>query len=150
MAICTRLGTPVLSRNFVKISHARLETLLSSFIRSLSLNQQHSYFENDQVRFVFLPLGQLYLVLITSKKSNMIQDIECLHLAGRLISSLCDSYEETAISNKHIEIIFAIDEIILNGTCEYLTLPQINSNLLMESREEELQELIEKVRNGNI
>ena len=80
----------------------------------------------------------------------MIQDIECLHLAGRLISSLCDSYEETAISNKHIEIIFAIDEIILNGTCEYLTLPQINSNLLMESREEELQELIEKVRNGNI
>lgn len=75
----------------------------------------------------------------------MLQDIECLHLAGRLISSLCDSYEELAISNKHTEIIFAIDEIILNGIPEYITLPQINSNLLMESREEELQELIEKV-----
>jgi len=53
--------------------------------------------------------------------------------------------DETEIVEKYSEIIFALDEIVLASDPGSITLPQVNSNLLMESREEELQELIEKV-----
>ena len=81
--------------------------------------------------------------------SNVIQYIECLQLAGRFIANLCDSLEEQEILSKGSEIILALDEIVLSGTGTFdsITLPQINSNLLMQSQEEELQELIEKVKN---
>ena len=94
---------------------------------------------------MFQPFGQFFLVLITSKLSNVIQSIECLHLTSRFITSICDSLEENDILSQSAEIIFALDEIIQSGVIDLITLPQINSNLVMQSHEEELQELIEKV-----
>ena len=98
--------------------------------------------------FVFQPLNQLYLVMTATKLSNAIQYIECLHLAGRFIASLCGSLEDQEILSKGAEILLALDEIVLSGTGTFdsITLPQINSNLHMQSHEEELQELIEKVK----
>lgn len=119
--------------------------MLSHFIYSLSSSQQHSYVETEEALFVFQPLNQLYLVLIATKSSNVFQCIECLQLTGRLIASLCDSLEDDEIITKGADIIFAFDEIAASGNFDSTTLPQINSNLLMQSKEEELQELIEKV-----
>lgn len=111
----------------------------------MSSNQQHSYVETEEALFVFQPLNQLYLVLIATKESNVFQYIECLHLSSRLIASLCDSLEDQEIIAKSVEIIVAFDEIVASGNFDNITLPQVNSNLLMQSQEEELQELIEKV-----
>lgn len=96
--------------------------------------------------FIFQPLSQFYLVLIATKISNVLQYIDCLHLSGRYITNLCEILDVQEIVEKCGEIILALDEIVLTGFPENITLPQVNSNLLMESREEELQELIEKVR----
>lgn len=115
------------------------------FTNSLTLSQQHSYVEIEEALFVFQPLNQLYLVMTATRSSNVIQYIECVHLAGRFIANLCDSLQDQEILAKGSEIILALDEIVLAGTFDCVTLPQINSNLLMQSQEEELQELIEKV-----
>lgn len=141
------MGSPIISRNFSKISQSRLEQLLNHFSQSISLNQQHSYFETEEALFVFQPLNQLILVLIATKASNVIQHLDCLHLIGRFISNSCDSLEEQEILLKFSEIILALDEIVFSGNYDNDTLPQVNSNLLMQSHEEELQELIEKVIN---
>lgn len=145
ISICSRLGSPLISRNFSKISHSRLEQLLNHFTQALSANQQHSYVETEDGLFVFQPLSQFYLVLIATKTSNVLQHIDCLHLVGRFISNLCDSMEEQDILSKCSEIVFALDEIVISGNYDGITLPQVNSNLLMQSHEEELLELIEKV-----
>ena len=115
------------------------------FTNSLLSNQQHSYVETEDALFVFQPLNQLYLVITATRSSNVIQYIECLHLSGRFIANLCVSLEDQEILAKGSEIILALDEIVLSGAFDSITLPQINSNLLMQSQEEELQELIEKV-----
>ena len=122
-----------------------MEQLLNHFSQSISLNQQHSYVETEEALFVFQPLNQLILVLIATKASNVIQHLDCIHLIGRFVSNSCDSLEEKEILLKCYEIILALDEIVVSGNYDNVTLPQVNSNLLMQSHEEELQELIEKV-----
>ena len=140
------MGSPIISRNFSKVSQSRLEQLLNSFSQSISINQQHSYIETEEALFVFQPLNQLLLVLISTKASNVLQHLDCLHLIGRYISNLCDSLEEQGILSNCSEIILALDEIVISGNYDNVTLPQVNSNILMQSHEEELQELIEKVK----
>lgn len=150
MAICTRLGSPIFARNYIAISQARLEGLLAAFPRLLQPGQQHSFVENEEARFVFQPLDQLYLVLITTKTSNLLQDLELLRLAGRIISHTCGSTEEADILENYAELLFGFDEIVTACHGEQVTLPQIISNLAMESQEEALQELIEKVKRGKV
>lgn len=145
ISICTRLGNPIICRNYLGISQSRLESLLSSFPRSLSPGQQHSFVETREARFVFQPLEQFFLVLITSKASNLFQDLETLHLANRIILNTCSSLDETSFLEQSFELSFAFDEIVSCGYSENITLPQITSNLVMESQEEVLQELVEKV-----
>lgn len=120
--------------------------MLAHFTQSLTLNQQHSYVESEEALFAFQPINQLYLVLIASKGSNVLQHLECVQLICRFISNLCDNLEEQEIVSKFSEIILALDEMVISGTFDGITLPQIISNLLMQSQEEELQELIEKVQ----
>ena len=119
--------------------------MLNNFARLISSNQQHSYVETEEALFVFQPLSQMILVLIATKPSNVIQHLECLHLIGRFMSTSCDSLEEQEILANFSEIFLALDEIVACGNYDNITLPQVNSNLLMQSHEEELQELIEKV-----
>lgn len=118
---------------------------MAHFTQSLSSKQQHSYVETEEALFVFQPIGQLYLVLVASKTSNVLQHLECVHLTGRFISNSCDCLDESDIVLKCAEIIMALDEMVISGYFDGITIPQINSNLLMQSQEEELQDLIEKV-----
>ena len=97
------------------------------------------------MRFLFQPLDQLYLVLLTPKASNLLQDLETLQLASRVVSHLCGSGEEVDILEAFGDLLFAFDEIVTATYADQITLPQITSNLAMESQEEALQELIEKV-----
>lgn len=129
------------------IPQSRLEALLLAFPRLLSPGQQHSFVENDEARFVFQPLQDgLYLLLLTTKTSNLLADLECLQLASRVVSHLCEEGREADILDGYAELMFAFDEIVTATQAETLTLPQIITNLAMESQEEALQELIEKVK----
>lgn len=128
------------------MSFSRLEQLLSRFTQSISSTQQHSYVENSEAIFVFQPLNQMYLVLIAAKSANVLQCIECLHLVGRYLTGLLGNLDENEVLSKVSEIIFGLDEIVQLGIFNGITIPQITSNLIMHSQEEELQELIEKVR----
>ncbi len=129
------------------ISQSRLEGLLLSFPRLLSPGQQHSFVESEEARFLFQPLqDQIYLVLLTTKTSNLLADLETLQLASRVVFHLCEEGREADILDAFADLMFAFDELVTATQAETLTLPQITTNLAMESQEEALQELIEKVR----
>lgn len=55
------------------MTRARIEGLIASFPKLTSSGQQHTTIETDHVRYVYQPLEELFIVLITNKQSNILQ-----------------------------------------------------------------------------
>ena len=122
---------------------SRIETLLAAFPKLISAGSQHTSAESDTVRYVYQPLEELYIMLITNKQSNILQDIQTLNLFSQVVSSICvDAQDESEITRNAFELLNAFDELISYGYKENLTLPQVKSFLEMESHEEKIQEII--------
>lgn len=146
-SICTRGGKAVLSRQFREIARSRIEALLASFPKLADSGTQHTTVEQDNVRFVYQPLDELYIVLITNRQSNILQDIDSLHLFAQVTTSICKSLDEREIIRNAFELLSAFDELVTLGYRENLSLSQIKTFLEMESHEERIQEIIERVLN---
>jgi hypothetical protein len=127
------------------MSRARIESLLASFPKLIPTNTQHTSVETPDVRYVYQPLEDLYILLITNKASNILQDIETLHLISRVVSDMCRSAEEREIIKSSFELLGAFDEIVSMGYREQITFTQVRSVLEMESHEEKIQEIIARV-----
>ncbi|KAJ5167311.1 Coatomer subunit delta [Penicillium canariense] len=143
-SICTRGGKAVLSRQFREIPRSRIEALLAAFPKLADSGTQHTTVEQDNVRFVYQPLDELYIVLITNRQSNILQDIDSLHLFAQVTTSICKSLEEQDIVRNAFELLSAFDELVTLGYRENLSLSQIKTFLEMESHEERIQEIIER------
>ncbi|KAI2630431.1 putative coatomer subunit delta [Xylaria nigripes] len=141
-SICTRGGKAVLSRQFREMPRSRIEALLASFPKLTDSGTQHTIVEQDNVRFVYQPLDELYIVLITNRQSNILQDIDSLHLFAQVVSSTCRTLDEREILKNAYELLSAFDELVTLGYRENLTLTQIKTFLEMESHEERIQEII--------
>ncbi|KAJ9155088.1 Coatomer subunit delta [Pleurostoma richardsiae] len=141
-SICTRGGKAVLSRQFREMPRSRIEALLAAFPKLADSGTQHTTVEQDNVRFVYQPLDELYMVLITNRQSNILQDIDSLHLFAQVVTSTCRSLEEREILKNAYELLSAFDELVTLGYRENLTISQIKTFLEMESHEERIQEII--------
>jgi len=124
------------------MQRSRIEALLASFPKLADSGTQHTTCEQDNVRYVYQPLDELYMVLITNLQSNILQDINSLHLFAQVVSSICKSLDEREILKNAFELLSAFDEIVTLGYRENLTLSQIKTFLDMESHEERIQEII--------
>ncbi|KAF9011436.1 Adaptor complexes medium subunit family-domain-containing protein [Cyathus striatus] len=117
------------------MTRTRIESLLASFPKLIPTNTQHTSVETPEVRYVYQPLEDLYILLITNKASNILQDIDTLHLFSRVVSDICRTADEREILKNAFELLGAFDEINVN-------LMQVRSVLEMESHEEKIQEII--------
>ena len=128
------------------MSRARIDSLLASFPKVIPTNTQHTSVETTDVRYVYQPLEDLYIVLITNKASNILQDIETLHLFARVVSDMCRaSTDQRDIQRNAFDILEAFDEIVSLGYRESVNLIQVRNILEMESHEEKIQENIARV-----
>lgn len=85
------------------------------------------------------------MVLITNRQSNILQDIDSLHLFSQVVTSVCKSLDEREILRNAYELLSAFDELVTLGYRENLSLAQIKTYLEMESHEERVQEIISRV-----
>ena len=81
----------LVSRQFVNMSRIRIEGLLAAFPKLVGTGKQHTFVETENVRYVYQPMEALYLILVTSKQSNILEDLETLRLLSKLVFFLLDS-----------------------------------------------------------
>ncbi|GAA6019525.1 hypothetical protein JCM10207_003732 [Rhodosporidiobolus poonsookiae] len=146
-SVVTKSGKPLLSRQFVGLPRSRLESLLSSFPRLVSPTSEHTVVESSGVRFVYTPLEDLYVLLITNTQSNILLDLSTLSLITRIATELGSggrggAINEIDVMRVNFEILSAWDEVISLGWRENVNLQQVRNILEMESHEEKIQEII--------
>merc|ERR1712241_938862 len=124
------------------MSRARIEGLLSAFPKLMNCDskgtKQHTFVETDSVRYVYQPLEKMYMLLITTKNSNILEDLETLRLFSRVIPGYCRTIDEQEVANHSFDLIFAFDEIVALGYRESVNLAQIRTFTEMDSHEEKV------------
>ncbi|KAL1731865.1 hypothetical protein EV714DRAFT_248387 [Schizophyllum commune] len=146
-SICTKAGKPLLSRQFLPLPKTRIEALLTAFPKLVpppNSSSQHTSVETSDVRYVYQPIDDLVLLLVTNKASNILQDIDTLHLFARVVADVCGgrALTDRDIADRAFELLGAFDEVVGLGYREPVGLPQIRGILEMESHEEKIQEII--------
>ena len=78
-------------------------------------------------RFLYQRLDDLYLLLVTTINSNIMEDLETLKTISKLIPEYCEGNNEEAVTRNCFELIAALDETISLGYKENATLQQIKT-----------------------
>lgn len=132
------LRAVLLSRQFVDMNRIRVEALLAAFPKLLGSGKQYTFVETENVRYVYQPMEGMYLLLITNKQSNILEDLETLRLLSKVVPEYLEAMDEAAIAESAFELLFAFDEVISLGHKEEVTVAQVCQNTDMRSFEEDL------------
>ncbi len=89
-----------------------------------------------------LSMQGLYLLLVTNKQSNILEDLDTLRMLSKIVPEFAGAPEEEAICRAAFDLIFAFDEVIAQGHKENITVQQVKQNCEMESHEEKLHKMI--------
>ncbi|XP_053620572.1 coatomer subunit delta isoform X2 [Plodia interpunctella] len=144
--VCTKSGKALVSRQFVEMSKARIEGLLATFPKLMPGGRQHTFVETDSVRYVYQPLDKLYMLLITTKASNILEDLETLRLFSRVVPEYCTQLTEAEVINQAFDLLFAFDEIVALGYRESVNLAQVRSFVEMDSHEEKIYQAVRQTQ----
>ncbi|RLN75134.1 hypothetical protein BBJ28_00011875 [Nothophytophthora sp. Chile5] len=106
-------------------------------------SREHTFIDTESVRYVYQPLESFFVLIITNKTSNIVEDLHTIQLLAKLVPDVCAPLSEASIRDKQFELIFAFDELITaGGHSENINVPQIRVNMEMESHEEKLHNMI--------
>jgi len=137
-------GRTLVARQFVEMTRRRLEGLLGAFQKLVDSGRDHTFIEAETVRYVYQPLGPLYLLVVTNKESNALEYQETLRLLAKVVRDCCSiRVNEEAVLKSALDIVFAFDEIVSFGHRGSASLAEVKSYTDMDSHEEASHRVIE-------
>jgi HD superfamily phosphodiesterase len=89
--ILDKNGRIVVSRQFCKVSKSSLEEWGRNMPRLISKRQQHTFIEDNELRYVYQKIEDLYIALVCGKDSNMIEDMEILKTIHKVCMELLEN-----------------------------------------------------------
>ena len=91
-------------------------------------------------------MEELYILLLTTKSSNIVEDLETLRLLSKVVPDVAGGAREQDVTEKLFELIFAFDEVMTSGGYKEqgVTMQNVKKNLEMESHEEKVSNEEEK------
>ncbi|TDH65551.1 hypothetical protein CCR75_005697 [Bremia lactucae] len=118
--------------------------LLAAFPKLLSSgSREHTFIDTESVRYVYQPLESFFVLILTNKTSNIVEDLHTIQLLAKLVPDICAPLSEASIGDKQFELIFGFDELITaGGHSENISVSQVRINMEMESHEEKLHNMI--------
>lgn len=136
----------LVSRQFVDMTKTRVEGLLAAFAKLVGLGAQtHTFVETSTVRYVYQRLeGGVYMIVITNKSSNIVEDLELLQVLAKVVPEYCGDVSEESVKARCFELVFAFDELVSLGYSEKVTLAQLRTYTEMDSHEERMAEIAAK------
>jgi hypothetical protein len=134
--ICNKKAKILFARQFIKMTRMELEEHIVHFSRNIDNCNDTTHLESDKARYLFIPVESFFIVLITNKSSNIIEDIEIIKLIYRLIQDLCGEINEISISKNAFELFMGIDDIVCMGYRNSVSIAQVKQFLVMDSQEE--------------
>ena len=137
IAIINKQGKSLLFRQFPNTSFPKLVEELENFPKFITAEQQHSFVELEKSRYLYIPVEDLFIVVISNIGSNIIEDMGALKLIYSLVIDLCGSgITEKKILEKSIDLLLSFDDIVNMGCRESVNLQQLKSYVEMESTDE--------------
>ena len=102
VSVLNRKGSILMARQYVPMSRLRIEGLLTAFPKLIYSEEnahikQHTFIETDEVRYIYQPMDNLFVLLITNKQSNIIEDLETMRLVAKLIPEYCMGHDDQVV-----------------------------------------------------
>ena len=93
-AILSKSGKLLLSRQYADMQRIRVEGLLAAFTKLLADNssKQHTFVETPQVRYLYHPLENMYVLLVTNKASNIMEDLDTLRMLSKVVRNFFSEF----------------------------------------------------------
>ena len=133
-AVTSRSGKALISRQFVEMTRIRIEGLLAAFPKLIGTDgKQHTYVETESVRYLYQPIDNLFLLLVTNRASNIVEDLETLRLLSKVVPDVVgvsNNISEDRVTEKCFDLIFAFDEVSVCDM-EGLLLPRHSATQLI-------------------
>lgn len=89
VGICNKNGQAIVCRQFDHMKRSQVEDLYLSFPKLITPNQQHTYVQSDYHTFLYIPLDGLYLILVSTRNSNIIEDQETISMIYKVLTAIC-------------------------------------------------------------
>jgi len=136
LVICTKRAKIIFARQFVEMTRIQLEEYIVQFSRNIDSFKEITQFESESVRYIFIPIEEFFLILITSNNSNVIEDSNILKLVYRLLQDICGVITTESILDNAFEIMMGLDDIVTLGYRNEVNIAQLKQYRNMESAEE--------------
>ena len=125
LVICTKRAKIIFARQFVEMTRIQLEEYIVQFSRNIDSFKEITQFESESVRYIFIPIEESFLILITSNNSNVIEDSNILKLVYRLLQDICGVITTESILDNAFEIMMGLDDIVTLGYRNEVNLMQL-------------------------
>ena len=137
--ICSKSGKILIARQFVAVNRLKMEEFMSNFPKLIESGRQCSHIETDVIRYVYVPIDKLYLVLITNKDSNIIEDLEVLRQLNQVVVHHCNqNIDDKLVLKKAFDLILSFDDVVTLGYRESVQMSQLEAYLEMDSTDERI------------